>query len=75
MNKKNQGSKRSKLKCVSPTVTCHDRSTKRMNWTETQMSAALHAVLNIHLSNKAAALHVVQPSTLKDRLSGCMILG
>ena len=46
-----------------------------MNWTETQMSAALHAILNIHLSgNKAAALHGVQPSTLKDRLSGCMIL-
>ena len=43
-----------------------------MQWTESQMSAVLDAVLNNHLSgNKAAALHGVPPSTLKDILSGC----
>ena len=63
----------SKLKCVSPTVTRSNRSAKRMNWTESQMSAALHAN---HLSgNIAAALHGVPLSTLKDRLSGCVIHG
>ena len=47
-----------------------------MQWTESQMSAALDAVLNNHLSgNKTAALHGVPPSTLKDRLSGCVIHG
>ena len=42
-----------------------------MQWTETLMSAALDAVLNNQLlGNKAAALHGVPLSTLKDRLSG-----
>ena len=42
-----------------------------MQWTETLMSATLHAVLNNYLSrNKATALHGVPSSTLKDRLSG-----
>ena len=45
-----------------------------MNWTERQMLAVLHAVLNNHLlGNKAAALHGVPLSTLKDRLSGYVI--
>ena len=75
-NKKNKGFRRSKSKRVSPTVTRTNRSAKRMQWTESQMSAALDAVLNNHLSgNKAAALHEVPPSTLKDRLSGRMIHG
>ena len=40
------------------------------------MLAALHAVLNNHLlGNKVAALHGVPLSTLKDKLSGCMIHG
>ena len=47
-----------------------------MNWTESQMLATLHAVLNNHLlGNKAAALHGVPLSTLKDRFSGCVICG
>ena len=38
------------------------------------MLAALDAALNKHLSgNKTAALHGVLPSTLKDRLSGCVM--
>ena len=75
-NKKNKGFRRSKSKCTSPTVTQSKRSTKRMQWTESQMLAALDAVLNKHLSgNKAAALHGVPPSTLKDRLSGRVVHG
>ena len=75
-NKKNKGFRRSKSKCTSPTVTGSKRSTKRMQWTESQMLAALDAVLNKHLSgNKAAALHGVPPSTLKDRLSGRVVHG
>ena len=47
-----------------------------MNWTESQMLAALHAVLNNHLlGNDAAPLHGMPLSTLKDRLSGCVIRG
>ena len=47
-----------------------------MQWTESQMSLALDAVSNNHLSgNKAAALHGVPSSLLKDRLNGCVIHG
>ena len=75
-NKKNKGFRRSKSKRVSPTVTRSNRSAKRMQWTESQMSTALDAVLNNRLSgNKAAALHGVPPSVLKGRFSGCVIHG
>ena len=64
------------MKRVSPSVIRSHRNAKRMQWKETQMSAVLDVALNNDLSgNKAAALHGVSPSTLKDRLSGCMILG
>jgi len=37
------------------------------------MTAALDSVLSKHLSgNKVVELHGVLPSTLKDRLSGCV---
>ena len=40
------------------------------------MTAALNDVLNNHLSgNKTSALHRVPPSTLKEKLSGCVIHG
>ena len=75
-NKKNKGFRRSKSKCTSPTVTRSKRSTKRMQWTESQMLKTLDAVLNKHLSgNKAVALHGVPLSTLKDRLSGRVVHG
>ena len=49
----------------------HKRPSKRKQWSEGQMLAALDAVIKDGLSgNKAAALHCVPPSTLKDRLSG-----
>ena len=47
------------------------RPSKRKQWSEEQMLAALDAVTNDGLSgNKAAVLHGVPPSTLKYRLSG-----
>ena len=68
-NKKNKGFRRSNS--TSPIVSRSKRNAKRLQWTESQMTAALDSVLNKHLSgNKAAALHGVPPSTLKDRLSG-----
>ena len=51
---------------VSPTVTGSNKGAKRMQWTETPISAVLDGVLNNHLfGNKATALHGVLPSTLK----------
>ena len=47
-----------------------------MQWTESQMLAVLDAVINKHLlGNKAAVLHGVPPSTLKDRLSRRVVHG
>ena len=44
---------------------------KRKQWTNEMMEAALHSVLHDGLSgNKAADIHGVSRSTLKDRLSG-----
>ena len=52
------------------------RPTKRKQWTEDQMLAALDAVIKDGLSgNRAAILHGVPPSTLKDRLSGRVVHG
>ena len=74
LNKKNKGFRRSKS--CPPSTSQSKRSTKRLQWTESQMSAALDAVLNKHLSgNKAAALHGVPPSMSKDRLSGRVKVG
>ena len=65
-NKKYKGYRRSKR--ASLTVTRSKRSAKRLQWTESQMSVALDALLNKHLSgNKAAALHGVPPSTFSER--------
>ena len=52
------------------------RPAKRKQWTEDQMLAALDAVIKDGLSgNRAAVLHGVPPSTLKDRLSGRVVHG
>ena len=57
-------------------MTQSKRTAKRLQWTEIHMLAVLDIVLNKHLSeNKAVALHEVLPSTLKNRLSGCVIQG
>ena len=49
---------------------------KRKQWTNEQMEAAMAAATKGTLSaNKAADLHGVPQSTLKDRLSGCVAHG
>ena len=74
-NKKNKGFRRSRSMSQSLGQS-NRRSGKRKQWTESQMVGALDAVLNKHLSaNKAAKLYGVPPSTLKDRLSGCVVHG
>ena len=45
---------------------------KRKHWTNEQMEAATKGTLS---ANKAADLHGVPRSTLKDRLSGCVAHG
>ena len=53
-----------------------NRSSVRKLWTEAQMSGALKSVLDDGVSrNKAAMMHGVPCSTLKDRLSGRVIHG
>ena len=52
------------------------RDTKRKKCTDEQMKAAMKSVMDDSLSaNRAADLHGVPQSTLKDRLSGCVIHG
>ena len=53
-----------------------NRSSKRKQWSEEQMAAALNAVLKDGLSgNRAADAHGVPRTTLKDRLSGRVLHG
>ena len=50
-------------------------STKRKQWTGSQMLAALKAVKSGTGINKAACEHEVSATTLKDRVSGCIVHG
>ena len=53
-----------------------NRSSRRKQWSEQQMAAALDAVLKQGLSgNRAADFYGIPQSTLKDRLSGRVIHG
>ena len=65
--------KRFKSKVASPTVT--NRPSKRKQWTDQQMLAAIEAVENGCGTNQAAKEHGVTKSTLKDRLSGRVVHG
>ena len=49
------------------------RPSKQKQWSEKLILTALDAVIKDGLSgNKAAILHGLPPSTLKNRLSGCV---
>ena len=67
-NKKKKGFKRNSLSSTRPKLKHPKRVRKQ--WTEEQMSAALHSVAQGLSGNKAADVHGVPRSTLKDRLSG-----
>ena len=71
-NKKKKGFRRSPLAPVgSKSIRKPNRPQRRMQWTAEQMDAALYSATHDLLSgNKAADLHGVPRSTLKDRLSG-----
>ena len=67
--------RRKKKRSQSAPAVLHNKGgrpyTKRKQWTDKSMEAALEAVRKGSISaNKAALLHGVPPSTLKDRLSG-----
>jgi len=54
----------------------HNRSAIRKQWSDEQMKGALNSVLEDGVpTNKAAVIHRVLRSTLKDRLSGRVIHG
>ena len=72
-HRKRRHNKRSKSKVASPTVT--NRPSKRKQWTNQQMLAAIEAVENGCGVNQAAKEHGVPKSTLKDRLSGRVVHG
>ena len=70
-NKKKKGFKRSTNQPPLSRLKKPNRSLKRKQWTDEQMLAAINSVQTEHMSgNKAADLHGVPRSTLKDRLSG-----
>ena len=71
-NKKKKGFRRSPLSSAgSKSKRNPQRPQRRKQWTAEQMDAALYSVMHNGLSgNKAADLHGVPRSTLKDRLSG-----
>ena len=71
-NKKKKGFRRSPLTPAgSKSIRKPQRPQRRKQWTAEQMDAALYSVTHDGLSgNKAADLHGVPRSTLKDRLSG-----
>ena len=75
-NKKTKGFRRCRLSENEDRHRQPNRSNKRKEWSEQQMTAALDAVLKQGLSgNQAADVHGVPRSTLKDRLSGPVIHG
>ena len=69
MPKKKQFRRRSRANSAPPTVVL-SRPSKRKQWTEEQMLSAIEAVRKGMAANKAAMLHGIPRSTLKDRLSG-----
>lgn len=78
-NKKRKGFRRLKSQSNVHQVQVHPqprRDAKRKKWTDEQMKAAMKSVIDDSLSaNRAADLHGVPRSTLKDRLSGRVIHG
>ena len=72
MPKKKKGFRRSPLAPTgSKSIRKPQRPQRRKQWTAEQMDAALYSVTHDGLSgNRAADLHGVPRSTLKDRLSG-----
>ena len=73
-NKKKKGFRRASKPNITSRV--QKPKVKRKQWTEIQMLAAISSVQNDGLSgNRAADLHGVPHSTLKDQLSGRVIHG
>jgi len=71
---KKKGFRRASLGCTTTQKKHTKRSSVRKQWTEKQTSAALQSVATQGVSgNKAADLHGVPRSTLKDRLSGQVV--
>ena len=69
-NKKKKGFNQAQKYTTQPNVNC------RKQWNDEQMKGALKSVLDDGISaNKAAVLHGVPRSTLKDCLSGRVIHG
>jgi len=65
-NKKKKGFNRSMDSTIKP-LQNHNRSATRKQWSEEQMKGALNSVLGDGvLANKAAVIHGVPRSTLKD---------
>ena len=63
--------RRKRQTAAEPVVKAANRPTKRKNWTEEQMARAIECAQSGTTSyNKAAEVHGVPKSTLKDRLSG-----
>lgn len=67
-NKKKKGFRRKSHDTISPKLP--NRSSKRKQWTNEQMLAAIDDVKSGISRNQAAEAHSVPRSTLKDRLSG-----
>ena len=67
--------RRSSIQPSPPVV--KKRSAKRKLWKNEQMEAAMEAVSNgtVRSINMAAKVYAVPPSTLKDRMSGCVLHG
>lgn len=77
-NKKKKGFHRSKgvRKSAGSAKVISNRPAHRRQWSDSQMKAAINSVTKDGLSqHKAADLHGVPRSTLKDRLSGRVIHG
>ena len=73
-NKKIKGFKRASMK--KPAIRSRGRTGKRKLWTNENMEAAMLCAAKTEMSaNKAADLHGVPRSTLKDRLSGRVVHG
>ena len=73
-NKKIKGFKRASMK--KPAIRSRGRTGKRKLWTNENMEAAMLCAAKTEMSaNKAADLHGIPRSTLKDRLSGRVVHG